>query len=220
MHDCSARRARDTQCATHVPSTHLLCVFLLLQDVSLLDLSSGSLLGSIAAGNEELEDQFSSFDVDPSERNLVTISRRSLLMKVWDIAECRELSSWKCAHQLPVLDVAYSPTGMEVASCSADKSIVVYSVKRSGVITHRFAASSTKPGHKSRVVHIFWHPSPKRMVRHRECEWTTVTTTTKRQTACGAHEKCMRYDVSLFLAFLGADFLRRGWRDAHLEAER
>jgi U3 small nucleolar RNA-associated protein 13 len=125
------------------------------------------MMGKIAAGNEEIEDQFSSFDIDPTEKMVLTVSRKSGLIKIHDIAESKEITSWKCAHQLPVLDVAYSPTGMEVASCSADKSIVVYSVKRSGVVTHRFAPSATnpsqKPGHKSRVVHIFWHPSPKRM---------------------------------------------------------
>lgn len=124
------------------------------------------MLGKIEAGDEETEDQFSSFDIDPTEKHLITVSRKSRMIKIHDIAEQREVTSWKCAHQLPVLDIAYSPTGMEVASCSADKSIIVYSVKRQGVVTHRFAPSATnpsqKPGHKSRVVRIFWHPNPKR----------------------------------------------------------
>lgn len=136
------------------------------QDVSLLHLATGSMLGKIHAGDDEVEDQFSSFDVDPSERFLATVSRKSALVKIWDIKEEREMTSWKCAHQLPVLDLAYSPTGMELATCSADKSIVVYSVGRGGVVTHRFAPSASnpkqKPGHKSRVVHLFWHPNPRR----------------------------------------------------------
>ena len=119
-------------------------------------------MGKVAAGSEDIEDQFSSFSIDPSEKFLATISRRSMMIKIHDLSELREVASWKCAHQLPVLDIAYSPTGYELATCSADKSIIVYSVKRAGVVTHRFAPSATKQGHKTRVVHIFWHPNPKR----------------------------------------------------------
>lgn len=144
-------------------------------DVAFLHLSSGSLLGKVPAGNEleDDEDQFSSFDVDPAEQHLATISRRSMQIKVWPLSALgegeeaqRPAAQWKSAHQLPVLDLAYSPTGHELASCSADKSIVVYSVGRAGVVTHRFAQSAAnpkqKPGHTTRVARIFWHPNPKR----------------------------------------------------------
>lgn len=140
------------------------------QDVSLLHLSTGSMMGKISASSEDVEDQFSSFSIEPNEKFIATISRKSQMIKIHSLdaidGEFREVTSWKCAHQLPVLDMAYSPTGMDLATCSADKSIVVYSVKRAGVVTHRFAPSPSntqKPGHKSRVVHVFWHPSPKRM---------------------------------------------------------
>jgi WD40 repeat protein len=141
--------------------------------VSLLSLSTGSLLGKVRAGDEEaeVEDSFSSFDIEPrSEAHLATVARRSMRIQIWDIATQKELSSWRCAHQLPVLDLAYSPTGMDIATASADKSIVIYSVARLGVITHKFATSiggtgkkAAIQGHKSRVTRVFWHPSAKRM---------------------------------------------------------
>jgi WD40 repeat protein len=124
------------------------------------------MLGKIEAGNEDVEEQFSSFDVDPSDQFLSTVARRSRLIQVWNLQSMKEVASWKASHALPVLDMAYSPTGMDIATCSADKSIVVYSVRREGVVTHRFATGANRQGHKSRVVRIFWHPSPKRMVRN------------------------------------------------------
>jgi len=163
-------------------------------DVALLDLSRGALLGKVYAGSEDAEDEFLSFDVSPDEKLLATVSRRSRMIKIWNIekmvermkrsrdgnrpaqsarkadedeeeVEATEMCSWKVSHTLPVLDLAFGPTGMELASASADKSIVVYSVGRKGVITHRFGPSTgatagkqPKPSHKSRVVKIFWHP--------------------------------------------------------------
>ena len=35
----------------------------------------------ISAGDEEVEDQFSSFDIDPTEKQLLTVSRKSMLIK-------------------------------------------------------------------------------------------------------------------------------------------
>jgi U3 small nucleolar RNA-associated protein 13 len=132
-------------------------------DVSLLCLRTGALLQRIAAADsDEVEEQFSSFSISPDERTLATVARRSRIIQLWDIATGTQTASWKAAHALPVLDLSFSPSGGEIASCAADKAVVVYSVRRSGVVTHRFAPSPAAPqkgGHKSRVVRLFWHPS-------------------------------------------------------------
>ena len=145
-------------------------------DVSLLHLASGGLLCRVrASGSQEGEDdteaegdeQFSSFSISPDEKALATVTRKTRLIQLWDISAptsgpVKEMASWKAAHALPVLDLAFSPSGAELASCAADKSIIVYSVARPGTVTHRFAPSAAnpaaKPGHKSRVVRLHWHP--------------------------------------------------------------
>jgi len=134
-------------------------------DVAILALRTGALLQRIAAGDDEVEEQFSTFSISPDERTLATVARRSRMIQLWDLATGTQTASWKAGHQLPVLDLAFSPTGGEIASCAADKTIIVYSVRRSGVITHRFgpsAAAPQKAAHKSRVVRLFWHPSQAR----------------------------------------------------------
>lgn len=131
-------------------------------DVSLLNLSSGSLLRRIAAGSDEAEEQFSSFALSPDEKTLATVARKSRLIQLWDVETGAETASWKASHALPVLDLAFAPSGGELASCAADKAVVVYSIRRAGVVTHRFAPSPAAPqkgGHKSRVVRLAWHPS-------------------------------------------------------------
>jgi U3 small nucleolar RNA-associated protein 13 len=67
----------------------------------------------------------------------------------------KEVKAWR-GHDLPVLDMAYSPSGLLLATSSADRTVRVWNVEK-GYCTHNFK------GHKTSIPRVIFHPMASRM---------------------------------------------------------
>ena len=123
-------------------------------EVNLVDLTTGKVLLTVPSD----ADEFTAFALREDGRQLVTAGR-SRQMRSWKLditartCECERV--WK-AHKMPVMDLAYDPTGTHVASGSADSTAMVFDVDRA-VSTHIFR------GHEGVVHLVAFHPDPKKL---------------------------------------------------------
>ena len=123
-------------------------------DANVMDVATGKTLLTVPAE----ADEFTAFALHPSLPQLVTAGRsRQLRSWTLDLAagksEC--LRVWK-ALKMPVLDLAYDPTGTFVASGSSDGTVMVFDVAK-GFCTHVFR------GHEGVVSLVAFHPTPGRL---------------------------------------------------------
>lgn len=113
--------------------THLACPCD--QAIHLLSLATGKLSVKIVSPSDE----FSCLAMNPTRAELVGATRsRQIHHFALDMQGFTSalLRSWK-AHKMPMIDLAYDPSGTLVASASADSSVMVFDVDK-GFCTHVF----------------------------------------------------------------------------------
>jgi len=153
------------------------------EDVAILDIDSGQTLMRVEAGED---DGFTTFALAPNDGEVLTANTRSHLIKRWNLDEvmekgdeAKEVRGWR-GHDLPILDMVYSPSGKFAATASTDRTVRVWDVA-GAFCTHAFR------GHKSIVTRVFFHPDPQALqviscaedgeIRVWDMKTTTPTTT-------------------------------------------
>ncbi len=146
--------------------------------INLMSVATGKVLLTVMA---EGDDEFTAFALHPSLPELVT-SGRSRQLRSWSLDPARGTSEgvrvWK-AHKMPVLDLAYDPTGTLVASGASDGVVMVFDVGK-GFCTHVFR------GHEGVVHTVAFHPDASRLQLYSTAADNTVRVWDLRSRECVA----------------------------------
>lgn len=151
----------------HTATDVLACMFE--ENIKLMDWMTGRHDLTLLDEADENREKLSVFAMHPNGRELVAATVTGLL-RHWSANHPEEgesdgateatgvLSKWRSirgikAHNMPILCLAYDPSGTLVASGSADRSVKVWDVER-GYCTHNFK------GHKDIVQLVRFHISP------------------------------------------------------------
>ena len=135
---------------TSLDDERLVCLFD--ENVKTVLIETGDALETLQEDDDPKKEVIVCFALHPGGEELVTCSQNGLL-RHWRGKEC--LRAIK-AHQMPVLSMAYDPTGTLVATGSADRSVRVWDVAR-GYCTHSFR------DHTDIVTLLKFHPNPMTM---------------------------------------------------------
>jgi len=131
---------------TSLDDDKLVCLFD--ENVKFVSIASGDTLQTLQDDDDPKREAILCFAVHPGGEELATCSQNGLLRQ-WKGKEC--LRAIK-AHQMPVLSMAYDPTGTLVATGSADRSVRVWDIAR-GYCTHSFR------DHTDIVILLKFHPN-------------------------------------------------------------
>jgi len=106
-----------------------------------------------AGGNSDeasVSEAVSCFALSPTKSNEIAVAMKSGLLKLYDIFTHSTVRVMR-AHTMPVLTIAYDPSGTLVATGSADKTIKVWDMEQ-GHCTHIFK------DHSDVVQRVYFHP--------------------------------------------------------------
>jgi len=131
-------------------NSKLLCLFN--DNVTTVSVQTGDSQGVLQEEEDPKKEVIICFALHPEGEELVTASQNGLL-RHWKDKEC--LRAIK-GHQMPVLVMAYDPTGTLVATGSADRSVRVWDVAK-GYCTHSFRE------HTDIITVLKFHPNPMTM---------------------------------------------------------
>jgi U3 small nucleolar RNA-associated protein 13 len=165
--------AHESQVEVSVDESKVLCMFE--ENVSIIDLRVGGAVKQIFKTDETAE-PVSCFTFHPSKEEVVVSTQKSSLMHVTTDGET--LRTFK-AHQMPVLCMAYDPTGTLVATGSADRTIRVWDMA-GGFCTHSFR------DHTDIVRTVTFHPDPQRLLLISTSDDNTVRVFDLRDSKCVA----------------------------------
>ena len=135
---------------TSLDDDRLFCLFD--ENVKTVSIESGDAVSTLQGEDDPKREAILCFAVHPSGQEVATCSQNGLL-RHWKGKECVRAIK---AHQMPVLSMAYDPTGTLVATGSADRSVRVWDIGR-GYCTHSFR------DHTDIVTVLRFHPNPMTM---------------------------------------------------------
>lgn len=105
---------------------------------------------SLGTNESSTNEAASCFVLNPIKSNEIAVAMKSGLLKLYDLFTHDTIRVVK-AHLMPVLTMAYDPSGSLVATGSADKTIKVWDMEQ-GHCTHIFK------DHSDIVQRIYFHP--------------------------------------------------------------
>jgi len=151
----------DGKIETSLDDSKIWCLFE--ENVKCVEAETGNILSTLQEEDDPKREIITCFAVHPEGEELVTMSQNGLL-RHWRGKECVRAMK---AHQMPVLSMAYDPTGTLVATGSADRSVRVWDIAR-GYCTHSFRE------HTDIVTMVHFHPNPMTMALVSGSQDTTV----------------------------------------------
>ena len=113
------------------------------ENITFVNWKTGITIGKLLDEEDDLREVITCFCLHPAAGDIV-VSTKNGLLRHWNITNFLESLDKKdivCVraikgHQMPVLCMAYDPTGTLVATGSADRSVRVWDIK-GGFCTHR-----------------------------------------------------------------------------------
>jgi U3 small nucleolar RNA-associated protein 13 len=163
------------------------------ENVVFLNWKTGEKIFSLFEEPEEDENEESTNDIvtcfalHPLGTQTAIATRQNLL-QLWEINTEAVPATKACArsirgHTMPVLSMAYDPTGSLVATGSADCSVRVWDLQN-GYCTHSF-----RDLHKDIVQRVYFHPVPNTMILFSASEDCSVRIFDLTQQKCTASHK-------------------------------
>ena len=125
------------------------------ETVYVSDWQNGTVLTKIFSNEDATDESAASeaascFALNPTKPNEIAIAMKSGLLKLYDLFTHATVRVMR-AHSMPILTIAYDPSGTLVATGSADKSIKVWDMEQ-GHCTHIFK------DHSDVVQRVYFHP--------------------------------------------------------------
>jgi U3 small nucleolar RNA-associated protein 13 len=132
---------RGEKCEVSKDTSLLVC--LESENITFVDWRSGTIIGKLLDETDDLCEVITCFCLHPLRQEIV-VSTKNCMLRHYDVAlylqsgERTSISSNRSfkGHQMPVLCMAYDPSGSLIATGSADRSVRVWDV-HGGYCTHR-----------------------------------------------------------------------------------
>lgn len=137
------------------------------ENISIVNWRSGELESTLIeeVTEESFHDVLTCFSLNPSAPEIAVSTKKGLL-KIYSLEDRSCIRTMK-SHIMPVLSMCYDPTGVLVATGSADRSVRVWDVVK-GHCTHSFKE------HTDIVQRVYFHPNPNKCVLFSSSDDNTI----------------------------------------------